>query len=352
MREFHKEVKWGYHTRPHLKKFQDKFHSRNYEAMTFFFGDINSFRSWLDQKTDAELKSKLYRADPRARLNGSKPDLVRRLVESTRNLDMERQGTIFPELRRRRRQEHLVRSSQVPARIAAPIHAVQAGQAAARDHHHGQTSSGPRNIPRAQATRSAAITSSRPVPIFNTYRPFTPTVPNIHRTDSRAPRALQSEARDVTPLRAGFRNPRTIFPGVTGHAAEVSTPEQILRETLEVHAGLIIQSISQAATPRLRQNSMSRVGDAAANPVPSKLRAASTSSAEKRGPEVLLEDAKYQVKLECKICFDSTVNTVLLPCGHACCCQDCSVRLKFATWDSKCPICRNKIQSISMLYFS
>jgi len=256
----------------------------------------------------------------------------------------------------------------VPARLAAPIHA---GQSAARNHHHGQTSSGPRNIPSAQATRSAAIASSRPVPVFNTFRPSTRTVPNIHQSDSRVRRALQPEARDLTPLRAGFRNPRTIFPGVTGHAAEVSTPEQILRETLEVHAGLIIQSISHAATPRLRQNSMSsvaksvhifryycwphcmsRVGDAAANPVPSKLRAASTSSAEKRGPEVLLEDAKYQVKLECKICFDSTVNTVLLPCGHACCCQDCSVRLKFATWDSKCPICRNKIQSISMLYFS
>jgi len=256
--------------------------------MTYFFGDINSFQSWLDQKTDAELKSKLYRADPRARLNGSKPDLVRRLVESTRNLDMERQGIIFPELRRRRRQEQL-------ARTAAPRPALQAGPAAAREQHHGQISSGPRNIPRAQALRSVAITSSRPVPIFNTFRP-TPTVP----------RALQSEARDLTPLRAGFRNPRTIFPGVTGHAAEASTPEQILRETLEVHAGLIIQSISHAATPRLRQNSMSRVGDAAANPVPSKLRAASTSSAEKRGPEVLLEDAKYQVKLECKICFDST----------------------------------------------
>jgi len=281
---------------PQLKKFQDKFRSRNYEAMTCFFGDMNSFRSWLDQKTEAELKTKLYRADPRARLNGSKPDLVRRLVESTRNLDMEMQGTIFPELRRRRRQEHL-------ARIAAPRHAVQAGQAAAREQHHGLTSSGPRNIPRAQATRSAAVTSSRPVPIFNRFRP-TPTIPIIH--PSPVPRAFQSEARDLTPLRAGFRNPRTIFPGLTGHAAEVSTPEQILRETLEVHAGLIIQSISHAATPRLRQNSMSRVGDAAANPVPSKLRAASTSSAEKRGPEVLLEDAKYQVKLECKICFDST----------------------------------------------
>jgi len=288
--------------------------------MTSFFGDINSFRSWLDTKTEAELKSKLYRADPRARLNGSKPDLVRRLIETTRNFGMERQETIFPELRRRRRQEHL-------ARIALPRHAAQTGQAAVGEQRDRRNTIGPRSIPRAPETRrSGATASSRPVPVFNTF--------------------------DLTPLRAGFRNPRTSFPGVTGHAADVSTPEQILRETLEVHAGLIIQSISQAATPRLRQNSMSRMGAAAASLVPSRPRAASTSSAEKTGPDVSLEDAKYQVKLECKICFDSPVNTVFLPCGHACCCQDCSVRLKFATWDSKCPICRNKIQNISMLYFS
>ena len=131
------------------------------------------------------------------------------------------------------------------------------------------------------------------------------------------------------------------------------TPEQILRETLELQAGLIIQSISRAATPRIRQLSLSRMGaSAAASPVHSRPRAASTSSADKSGPDVSLEEDDHKVKLECKICFDSRVNTVLLPCGHACCCQDCSVRLKFATWDSKCPICRSSIQNISMIYFS
>merc|ERR1712183_143481 len=118
------------------KKFKENcllFCSRKYEAMTSFFGDINSFRSWLDTKTEAELKSKLYRADPRARLNGSKPDLVRRLVETTRNFGMERQETIFPELRRRRRQEHL-------ARIALPR------QAAVGEQRDRRNTIGPRSI--------------------------------------------------------------------------------------------------------------------------------------------------------------------------------------------------------------
>ena len=131
----------------------------------------------------------------------------------------------------------------------------------------------------------------------------------------------------------------------------MQTPEQILQERLEVHAGLIIQSIAHSLTPRNRRNSMSTLGAAANSPT--RPRAASTSSAEKTGPDVDLgEEEIYRNKLECKICFDAAVNTVLLPCGHACCCHDCSVRLKFATWNAKCPICRTRIDKISMLYFS
>eukprot|EP00092_Neocalanus_flemingeri_P057352 GFUD01068142.1.p1 GENE.GFUD01068142.1~~GFUD01068142.1.p1 ORF type:complete len:250 (-),score=37.86 GFUD01068142.1:69-818(-) len=245
------------------------------------------FPDTLSPRSEAELRTMLYRADNRARLNGSQPDLVRRVDESTRNLDRELQLGVFLELRRRQ------------------------GQRRAQER--GPT----RN---SDATTNPA---NRPVPTFYTSGSSTAT--------------------------AGVINPSHL-PSLAGNQQGGGrTPEQLLRETLEVQAGLIIQSISQAATPRLRRNSLSRMG-AAAFPVRS--RAASISSVEKTGPEVSLEEAKFQVKLGCKICFDSPVNTVLLPCGHACCCQDCSVRLKFATWDSKCPICRNRIQSISMLYFS
>ena len=126
----------------------------------------------------------------------------------------------------------------------------------------------------------------------------------------------------------------------------------MLQESLEAHAGLLIQSITNSFTPRIRQNSLSNITSAAAA-IPTRPRPRAASSAEKIGPVVSIEDKEsYKNKLECKICFDATVNTVLLPCGHACCCQDCSVRLKFATWDTKCPICRARIQNISMLFFS
>eukprot|EP00092_Neocalanus_flemingeri_P051749 GFUD01060299.1.p1 GENE.GFUD01060299.1~~GFUD01060299.1.p1 ORF type:complete len:283 (+),score=31.79 GFUD01060299.1:83-931(+) len=278
------------------------------------------FPDALSPRSEAELRTMLYRADNRARLNGSQPDLVRRVDESTRNLDRELQLGIFLELRRRQGQRSssamrvAIRNPRGPASSLPNVSQIRAAL---------------RTFPRAQErgpTRSSDATTNpanRPVPTFYTSGSSTAT--------------------------AGVINPSHL-PSLAGnHQGAGRTPEQLLRETLEVQAGLIIQSISQAATPRLRRNSLSRMG-AAACPVRS--RAASISSVEKTGPEVSLEEVKFQVKLECKICFDSPVNTVLLPCGHACCCQDCSVRLKFATWDSKCPICRNRIQSISMLYFS
>eukprot|EP00092_Neocalanus_flemingeri_P057349 GFUD01068139.1.p1 GENE.GFUD01068139.1~~GFUD01068139.1.p1 ORF type:complete len:299 (-),score=74.61 GFUD01068139.1:483-1379(-) len=298
--------------------------------MTSYFADIPSFTSWLETKTETELKSKLFRADLSARLNGSKPALVRRLLEATRHLGQEREGCIFPELRRRRQQDNLafLASTETAQRNynMAQASRVAGREPPAREKHRRPAGQEARPV---RSLAGNTSTTTRPVPILHT---LSIPPPVAHH--------LQQEARDLTPLRTGFRNPRNIFDESPGNLVVARTPERVLREALEVQAGLIIL--------------MSRMGEAATgadSPKPNQSRAASTSSAEKRGPEVSMED-KYQVKLECKICYDSSVNTVLLPCGHACCCQDCSVRLQFATWDSKCPICRNRIQGISMLYFS
>ena len=349
--------------------------------MASFFADFSTFSSWLGTKTESELKSKLYRADSGARLNGSKPDLVRRLVETTRHLGTERQLNIFPELRRRLHQNDLARAAAAFRQARQHVEDSRTDVSSAATHRQGMSNT------RLIATTTSRLinnSSGRPVPTFNSSfrRPLT--IPVSPHLGPQHPRGSTLQPQVV-------RHPHSsIFTGLclvyaikhnglwlntilcinanylcfTLHSKHSHlfyclftggerTPEQMLRETLEIQAGLIIQSISQAATPRIRQLSLSRMGaSATASPVPARPRAASTSSAEKRGPEVSLEEDDLKVKLECKICFDSRVNTVLLPCGHACCCQDCSVRLKFATWDSKCPICRSRIQSISMLYFS
>jgi len=312
--------------------------------MASFFPDSTSFTSWLALKTEAELKTRLYRANPTgARLDGSKSVLVRRLEEITRHLTRERQLIIFPELRRRQ--------SMIRASTANRTGLVLQGR---QDTSSRQGVSQERLIIGDLRSRPVLreVTSSsnrptintRPVPNFNSQLPSRRlTIPVSPLLGIRRSRQ-HPEEEAMTPVRSRAINPpRNIFSG------DNRTPEQILRETLELQAGMIIQSISQAVTPRTRQHSISSIG--AVTPVNSRRRAASTSSAEKRGPEVVMEE-DVKMKLECKICFDSRINTVLLPCGHACSCQDCSVKLKFATWDSKCPICRSRIQNISMLYFS
>ncbi|VDI54562.1 polyadenylate-binding protein-interacting protein 1 [Mytilus galloprovincialis] len=55
-------------------------------------------------------------------------------------------------------------------------------------------------------------------------------------------------------------------------------------------------------------------------------------------------DDKYM----CKICFDDPVEVTFLPCMHACCCKNCSDKLK----PKQCPICRKRIRQSRTLYFS
>eukprot|EP00002_Diphylleia_rotans_P001770 TRINITY_DN11004_c0_g1_i1.p1 TRINITY_DN11004_c0_g1~~TRINITY_DN11004_c0_g1_i1.p1 ORF type:complete len:429 (+),score=98.47 TRINITY_DN11004_c0_g1_i1:39-1325(+) len=45
----------------------------------------------------------------------------------------------------------------------------------------------------------------------------------------------------------------------------------------------------------------------------------------------------------CIACYESRVMIVIIPCGHACCCADCIIRLR------ECPLCRQQIQSVQRL---
>ena len=48
---------------------------------------------------------------------------------------------------------------------------------------------------------------------------------------------------------------------------------------------------------------------------------------------------------ECVVCMDEKPQLAYVPCGHVCCCKDCSSVLA----DKKCPLCRaNVLQSIEM----
>ena len=64
--------------------------------------------------------------------------------------------------------------------------------------------------------------------------------------------------------------------------------------------------------------------------------------------------ANEQVERECKICFEQQVDCVLLPCGHACCCYECGISVKFSSLGGlgRCPICRVGIKSVTQIFWS
>jgi len=347
-----------------------------------------SLPTWLNMKTETELRNVLFKASSTSRLNGPKAVLIDRIVALANELGSHEFSTIFrPFLRWQERNNTMThqadnRRGNPPRQEAASIRRSSAMTVSVVSERRPE----PRRVP----IPSASVRASEVLGIV----PRAPSRTRVGRgisevphaggvvdsrntsaqISSRAPggtRGVDDAGSSVTarlPL-PFFRASPSMPPFVSGNRRFVRspsvlpersysnagtvvsrTPEQLLEESLAAHAGLVIQRITNALTPR--RHSSSSVN----SPAPtSRYRSASIPSAEKLGPTLTLspdESSQVNKKLECKICYDAQVNTVLLPCGHACCCEDCSVKVKYATLDSKCPICRARIQSISMLFFS
>jgi len=264
-----------------------------------------NLRERLDRCSLHELKNKIYRyAGSLARLNGDKPALVERLLEMSSNMSVEEYRRIFPELSRR------------------PIRTIHSSQ--------------PSTTQGSSASSGTRLQNRRP------------------RIDVVATSPVRSSSRrsriDVVAT-SPIRSSLSTRPPSSVRAPLEETPEQLLLRTLETQAGLIRQEISQLASPRPTPLTRSNTNPAFLTPA-RRPRAASVSSGERRGPEVQLQAQQENVLLECKICFQEQINTVLLPCGHACSCWKCSVRLKFASWNPTCPLCRANVESFSKIYFS
>ena len=53
----------------------------------------------------------------------------------------------------------------------------------------------------------------------------------------------------------------------------------------------------------------------------------------------LLQNTQTSTKDDlCKVCFAKNINTVLVPCGHRCMCNDCGKVIS-----NECPICRKPV---------
>jgi hypothetical protein len=60
------------------------------------------------------------------------------------------------------------------------------------------------------------------------------------------------------------------------------------------------------------------------------------------------QKSEETVIIECIICYDAVINTVILPCGHLCICWECSNTL--TEKKSNCPLCRQPIDKIIKTY--
>lgn len=59
---------------------------------------------------------------------------------------------------------------------------------------------------------------------------------------------------------------------------------------------------------------------------------------------ILDGDDEVEIENECVICLDKQSDAVFLPCGHVCCCLDCSANLEL------CPMCRTAITQKIRIY--
>ena len=59
-------------------------------------------------------------------------------------------------------------------------------------------------------------------------------------------------------------------------------------------------------------------------------------------------DCEEKTVAKCCICYSYNVNCMFLPCGHLCCCHHCGKSDKL----SKCPLCRDSIESKQVTYIS
>lgn len=61
----------------------------------------------------------------------------------------------------------------------------------------------------------------------------------------------------------------------------------------------------------------------------------------------LPDDTQLLRMYECKVCFERTIDTVLLPCGHALLCAQCAADLP----KRSCPACELPIETTTLIRF-
>jgi len=71
-----------------------------------------------------------------------------------------------------------------------------------------------------------------------------------------------------------------------------------------------------------------------------------TTDVEEDDQQLMEENRRLHEAKTCKVCMESVVNTVFLPCGHLVSCDQCAPRLR------NCPVCRTYIRGTVKTFLS
>ena len=164
--------------------------------MASFFSNGQSFSSWLNSKSESELKTMLTRADSRARLNGSKNALVSRVVEVSRNLGSADQLRVFPELRHR--QQAVPNGSRATGQVRGGATEQPNGERAGERHSADII---------AASRRLNEITSAA-------------TLPRLGSAVTRIPRVLRAEVQSISRQQTVARSLPRVGPIVSNRRAQ------------------------------------------------------------------------------------------------------------------------------------
>jgi len=106
-------------------------------------------------------------------------------------------------------------------------------------------------------------------------------------------------------------------------------------------------SIQKKVTPHYDPSSSKTAVEVPSAPeTPAEIPSTSTPATEPSAPRVSIEneDNEIEIENECVVCLDKQSDAVFLPCGHVCCCFECSAALKL------CPMCRTGITQKIRIY--
>lgn len=76
----------------------------------------------------------------------------------------------------------------------------------------------------------------------------------------------------------------------------------------------------------------------------------STNNASNKWKDSLSDQQSTDSGVECTICYENPIDSVLYMCGHMCMCYNCAIEQWRGVGGGQCPLCRAVIRDVIRTY--